>query len=201
MQLFLSNIPWMLFNVLLAVIGMTLGLVALKITRLSLQLVVLFCWLLFIPNTIYLVTDLTHLSWQLSQVSLAMQVLITAQFFLLAGIGVVTFVVGFYPFEKVLHSFKNNLPASRHGFHYDFTVEIILGMNLLIGFGLILGRVYRIHSWYVFTQTRRVIDAVVNFSKSPGLLVISILIGCVIFVSYYLLRDTIQLYLKKMKLI
>jgi uncharacterized membrane protein len=65
--------------------------------------------------------------------------------FLLALIGVATFMGGMISFEKVLCESL----AKKYRKH----TFLIIGMfNILIGFGMVLGRVNSIHSWYVVTQ-------------------------------------------------
>lgn len=187
MQLFLLNIQWMAFNSSLAVIGMVLGWLALKSPG-HLRFVFAALWFLFIPNTIYMVTDIAHLSWQLPGVDPVMYLPIIVQFLLLATLGVVTFVLGFYPFEQLLHSF--NLPAQAgKKKHADYALFIILIMNILIGVGVMLGRVYRLHSWYVVTQPGRVAASVLDFITSVELIATAVVFGTVGFIVYLLLRD------------
>lgn len=173
----------MTFNISLAVIGVVLGWLAWKATG-YLRLLFGIGWFLFIPNTIYMVTDLAHLTWELPAVETSMWTPIIIQFLVLAMLGVVTFVVGFYPFELYLRELRQK---AQLGYVYS----IILLANILIGFGLMLGRVYRIHSWYVVTQPVRVFNAVIDFASSPQLLLVSFLMGVVIFIVYLLLRNDV----------
>ncbi len=184
MELFLLNLSWMWFNAALAVIGMILGLAMLKVSNAIARVFIAGLWFLFIPNTIYMVTDLAHLSWQLPLLPLEWQVGVILQFVVLAVLGVVTFVIGVYPFEKLLSRSKQF--KRRHVFLSVFSV-----FNLLVGFGIILGRVYRIHSWYVFTQTGRVVKSAFDLLSSVDLMVISVVMGMVGFAVYFLLKDSI----------
>jgi uncharacterized membrane protein len=173
---------------------MVLGFILLKIPSGYLRVFTYFVWLLFIPNTIYLVTDLAHLSWELPQVSGIWSILIILQFILLAIIGVVTYMVSMISFERTLH--KKIRKASER-----LTLLIIGTINILIGVGIILGRVYRIHSWHVFTQTGRVIASFVDFSISPLLILLSFFMGIVIFVVYMLLRDGVLRYVERKQIL
>ena len=189
MQLFFLNIQWMAFNSSLAVIGMVLGWFAYK-SRGVLRILFAALWFLFIPNTIYMVTDLAHLSWQLPAVSPIWYLPIMVQFLLLATLGVVTFVLGFYPFEQLLHSFKKKR-------YTDYTLFIILVMNIIIGTGVILGRVYRLHSWYVMTQPGRVASAVLDFFSSVELMALALMVGVIGFIVYLLLREDVVGFMPK----
>lgn len=189
MELFLLNLQWMAFNTMLAAVGMCVGWIAIK-SRGIIRLLSGALWFLFIPNTIYMVTDLAHLSWQLPAVDPIMWLPIIMQFLLLATLGVVTFVLGFYPFELFLHRLREKGKT-------DYTLFIILLMNLLIGFGVILGRVYRIHSWYVLTQTHRVLVSAISFLSSFQLVAIALTMGIVSFIVYFLLRDEVARFVPK----
>jgi uncharacterized membrane protein len=183
MELFLLNIQWMAFNVSLGVIGVVFGWLALK-GRSYFRWLFLALWVLFIPNTIYMVTDMAHLTWQLPAVDPIMYLPIMVQFMLLAMVGVVTFVLGFYPFEQILHHYKR-----KH--HFDYALLVVLIMNIFIGIGVMLGREYRLHSWYVVTQTPRVVSAVFSFFMSVELIAVALIFGIVGFVVYMLLRNDV----------
>lgn len=183
MELFLLNIQWMAFNASLATIGTVLGWLAWKSTGYH-RILFGIGWLLFIPNTIYMVTDMAHLTWQLPAVDPIMWLPIITQFMLLAMLGIVTFVVGFFPIEQILHHLRKHK-------YTDYTLYIILIVNIFIGIGVMLGREYRLHSWYVVTQPVRVIASAVDFFSSFELIAISTIFGVIGFIVYLLLRNDV----------
>src|SRR5207248_1183184 len=104
-------------------------------------------WLLFLPNTIYIFTDLEHLidQWPLLHPFFRIPLLLQYIFFELVGI--VTFVIALIPFEKIILPLK--LLKKRK-------IPVLIIFNFLIAFGMVLGRVERINSWEVFTSPLKV---------------------------------------------
>src|SRR3989344_9704459 len=106
MELVFYNSLWMAINISLACIALVAGWLMLllqnKLVRISLGVI----WILFSPNTIYMVTDVLHLPSHLMRVPLYAQPLIAIQYVSLFVIGIVTFVLTLYPFEHLLRDRK-----------------------------------------------------------------------------------------------
>ncbi len=177
MDIVIFNISWISFNLVLAIIPVTLGLLMYYAKPRILRLFIGIIWLLFLPNTIYLITDLVHISKDWGEVGDIGKLILLTQYSLLATIGIITFILALYPFEKMsLHSQK---------LKKDHGAAILIGLNLLIGFGIALGRVERIHSWYVFTDPIRVLNSGLRIIQTPELFFGAVIFG--IF-SYFLYR-------------
>jgi uncharacterized membrane protein len=183
MELLLDNLPWMSWNVFLAILG---WLFAIYFSRASKPLVKT-CWaglwFLFLPNTVYLLTDLKHLFAQWNRVGEWGQSLLLMQFGVLSLIGVYTYVKGIEQFEKGL------ITALKSSKYYSNRISILfmrypnrffVGFNFLVSFGVIMGRVMRTNSWHVFTQPMRVIQDGVAVLTSVELLFFTLGFGLVV---------------------
>lgn len=150
MQVLLENFSWMLFNVILALIPIVFGWIMYKSHNLVIKIAAGFIWLFFLPNTIYLLTDIINFkqdATRLTGIYLAADLLL---YILLMIIGVITFIMALDPFEKMLLRARSKRKLLEHKF-------IIYALNFLVGFGLVLGRVHRVNSWEVITDLGKVI--------------------------------------------
>lgn len=176
------NLTWMLFNSFLAVLAVVFGYYFITISYRPLKVLFGILWILFLPNTIYMFTDLMHLIHQWHRVALSERPLLLLQYFVLEFVGFATFVLAFRPFEKIIEHFK---------LHKKRQAIVIIGFNFLIGFGMVLGRIERINSWEVFTEIGKVMDAVIQTATTPSHIGLTILLGLVCNFSYFLFRDPI----------
>lgn len=128
-----------------------------------LRLLIGFVWFFFLPNTIYLLTDITHLFEDILVIS-GIYLLIDILFYVvLMVLGVVTFIWAMDPFERLLLKTRSKKKLIEHKY-------IIYGLNFLVGFGLVLGRVHRVNSWEVITDTSKVIHFTLETFKSIELM-------------------------------
>lgn len=139
-------------------------------------------WLLFLPNTIYLFTDMLHILYQWGQVQGIEKLFIALQFAILQVVGFVTFILAFRPFEVLLKWLR---------YQEKKKVYAIILFNFLIAFGIVLGRVERINSWDVFSGSEKVLQAVINIVTSFELIGLTILFGLFCNFIYFLLRDPV----------
>lgn len=180
MPILTFNAYWMTFNSLLALLPVLFGYFFLRTQHATLKVIFGILWLLFLPNTIYLFTDLQHMIEQLHQVTLLTTVFLALEYLLLEIIGILAFILAFHPFERIVRFFPK-LKRNR--------VKVIVAFNFLIAFGMVLGRVERINSWEVFTAPLRVIASSWHVLISPELLALTILFGLVCNFIYFLCRD------------
>lgn len=166
MPIALSNLDWMPLNIFLASLGLLFGLLFLYFKNKILKIVCAFLWILFLPNTIYLVTDLEHLSGQLSQTrSREDFIAVFIQYVLLFIFGVFTYLFGMYPLYKI---FPRTHKAKRHSLFLPAAVIL----NILIAFGVVMGKDARTHSFYLFTHPIRVVHDLVTIATTPATLMV-----------------------------
>lgn len=181
MELFWDNFEWINLNVGLAALGVIFGWLF-YITRATLiKLGFFILWLLFVPNTLYLITDIQHLGGQLVGYGLKESILLTIQFITLVILGVFTFLLGVYPFELFI---RKQLPKS----YRELRIPLLVLVNFLIGMAIILGKVERSHSWYVFTKVDGVVADVLSLVNTPVLLISSFMFGVLANLLYFLAK-------------
>lgn len=177
----IDNLDWMTLNVALAVLGLVFGLLFVHIKEKFLKWIFLVLWMLFMPNTIYLITDIEYLPEQLMRQNIIFQFLLLLQFISLALIGIGTFIYGLSPFDKLFKGKKNN----------ELKVMIIFALNFLIAFAVVTGKFQRTHSWYVFTDPLRVFrDALITLNSSQ-LMTDVLLFGLLFNAIYFFLRRAV----------
>jgi uncharacterized membrane protein len=172
----------MIFNILLAFSAVLLGFYFLQTKKTPLKFILGVFWLLFLPNTIYLFTDLMHIIHQWGIINPAYHGILLLQYIVLETIGLVTFILAFLPFEKLLTVLKLRAKSK--------VISVVL-FNFLIALGIVLGRVERVNSWEVFTKVEKVIAAVIHVFSSIELIGLLLLFGLFCNFSYFLFRDPI----------
>ncbi len=184
MDLLFHNVTWMTLNSLLGIIAVLFGWAALKAKSHLLQGAYGLLWLLFIPNTIYMLTDLIHFPTQLLQLEGVEILILIVQYALLTFMAFLTFLLGLYPFEKFLTKYfkKRN----------DYVWVVLVVTNFVIAFGIVIGRVQRTNSWEVFTKIDKVIQDSINVFYSLELILLVIFFGILNNLVYYVLRRLIK---------
>lgn len=170
MGIVLYDISWMAFNVSLALIAVIFAWTAYKTTSIVWKSILSFLWLLFIPNTIYMLTDIGHLFEDWHKVGRAYQPLLVLLYTILMIIAVITFFFGMYPVERVLLGGK---PRK----HEHLASTFMIALNFIIGFGIVLGRIERTNSWEVITNLPKVISDTTQIFFSPVQIILVILTG------------------------
>jgi len=135
-------------------------------------------WLLFFPNSPYLITDLVHLNTRFND-SIWSDTLIYFSF-AFAGL-----VIGLYS----LHLVHKILTA-----HFDRLKSwiVVLTSIALTGFGIYLGRVQRWNSWDLFTNPFNLMGDVFLQLTNPQAIRMTLGFSALLFVVYYLLRSVIS---------
>lgn len=137
-----THFDFLMWNVFLALLPLDFALLALA-SRLKIsQIIFSGLWLLFFPNTMYMITDFIHLQY----ISTALDV--RYQYFnysvLAAGIFVGVYL-GILSLEIMMRIYLRN----RTGWSVLITLGIV---SWLSSFGIYLGRFLRLNSWDVFTN-------------------------------------------------
>lgn len=182
MPILLENLSWMSLNVFLAILGLFFSFF-ITTKRSLLRIPFFILWFLFVPNTIYLLTDIQYFPEQFFRLDLASQLMLTVQYLCLLSIGLVTYYLGMKPFDKLMMKSKAK----------SITVLILVLFNYLIAFGVILGKFERIHSWYVFITPQKVISSSLSLLSSWEIIVLTLTFGSIFNAIYFLLRKRFRL--------
>ena len=182
MPILLYNLTWMIFNCLLAVIPILFGYFFLATNNIFYKLLSGFLWLIFLPNTIYIFTDLIHIFEQWDKVASYDRPLLLLQYILLEAIGLSSFIMAMKPFEK----FINGLKLKKNN-----RVWIVILFNFLIAFGMVLGRVQRVNSWDIFLSYEKVSTSIVQAVTTPQYVGLIVLFGLFCNFFYFLFKDSL----------
>jgi uncharacterized membrane protein len=159
-NLFLAWIPYIL----------TLLLPSIKPKNKLAIFLVLFCWLLFFPNSPYIITDLLHLKGYTKDILWFDSLLI----FTFACTGLLISLNSLQAAHKVFNSL------------FDKTTSwlLIIGIVFLSGFGIYLGRYCRLNSWDLFNHPIWFFERVVHQFNNPLTFKVTFVYGFVIFYVY-----------------
>ncbi len=167
----LFNIPWMSFNVFLALIPVVLSYPLLKNPVRLKNAPILFLWFLFLPNSIYLLSDLEHFMNQLLSAGTLETILLSFQYSILVGLGILTYFLSLLPIEWFMRTKNVQL---------NLKVGTYTALSFVMAFGVVLGKVQRTHSWYVVTNPMRVVLDAWNTLTTPDLILLTIVLGILI---------------------
>ena len=185
MMILLNNVSWMGWNVFLALIPPIFGWLVLITRQRVLKVACALIWFIFLPNTLYLITDLPHIIWQWHYMHHAGQIALALQYLALVLIGLVTFLLALYPVEKAL------LRASWLK-NKSLVPLFIIATNFFIGLGIVLGRVQRINSWDIVVDIPKVIGASLSIFNSLELILLVLFFGVFANVYYFVFRKSFR---------
>lgn len=129
-------------------------------------------WLLFIPNTFYILTDFTHLHYN-SVLQFSLDLLIITSFS----------IVGFYVGLLSLHH-MHQLSMAKYGAKMGNL--FILNMSFLSAFGIYLGRVLRFNSWDIISKPRELVYTSISSLFNVETILYTLQLGISILISYIL---------------
>ena len=185
MELFLFNISWMVFNLYLAALPVVFAWFLFKMPNKFFTFIVGVLWLLYLPNTIYVFTDLHHLIEQWSMVDGGGKLILILQYTILEVVGLTCFLVALYPAEIILSKI-NSLKS--------YQTYVLIAINLFFGLLMSLGKFERVNSWDVFIDPQFFISSCFYFLQSFDLIGIGILFGLFANFFYFLLRKKVKIY-------
>jgi uncharacterized membrane protein len=185
MMILLNNVSWMGWNVFLAMIPLIFGWLVLVVRQKVLKVAFALIWFLFLPNTLYLITDLPHAIWQWQRMHMAGQIALALQYLILVLIGLVTFFLALYPVEKTL--LRSSWLKNK-----SLVPLFIILTNFFIGLGIVLGRVMRINSWDVIVDLSKVISASLSIFTSLELILLVVFFGAFANVCYFIGRKSFK---------
>ena len=127
-------------------------------------------WLLFIPNTFYILTDFTHLHYK-NTLQFGLDMLILSSFSF-AG-----FYVGLLSFHHM-----HQLTTAKYG--NTKGILFILTISFLSAFGIYLGRILRFNSWDIITKPIHLAYTSISALFSFETIIYTSQLGLIILVSY-----------------
>lgn len=186
MNVILDNVVWMSLNVLLALLGLILGIAFLYVKNKLLKVIIFIVWILYLPNTIYLVTDTQHFFEHWPELNPIFQLILIIQYIILIFIGVTTFLLSFYLLDKFFCQSKIKKNKT-------LIAILLLLINYLVAFGVALGRINRLNSIEAITHPLTVISSSLNLISSTEVILTVFLFGTFTSYLYFLLRRKIKM--------
>lgn len=181
MNIFLDNFEWISVNVLLAFLGAGFGYLFFYFKNKLLKIIFFIFWILFVPNTIYLITDLQYLPEQIIEVDFSAKFFILAQYIGLVILGIVTFIYGMRPLEKIISQAKIR--------DKTFITFIFIVVNYVIAFAVALGKLERVNSWEAFTDPLNVFVSSLQLLSSRDTIFLAFLFGTLSNIIYLTWRN------------
>ncbi len=172
-----TKYSFLFWNLFLAWIPFGLTQLATRFLKSSklLTYLILFLWLLFFPNSPYIITDLLHLKGYSQNILWFDSLLI----FLFAATGLIISLNSLQTAQKILKSY---LGATTTWFIVFFT-------TLLSGFGIYLGRYCRLNSWDLFHRPLWFFGRVIHQFENPLTYKLTLTFGFVILCLYLIFYD------------
>lgn len=148
--------------------------------------ILIIVWLLFYPNTPYLLTDLFHLSllnpYGVNGL-LRLNDVMWFKFALLLISTLFSTILGLWGLDTVANAITSRFHAS----HFVIKHSIVVGLTILTSIGIFIGRFLRIHTIYLFLTPELFIRPLMNMWSKPAIIFI-ILLTAVQLVFYYTLK-------------
>ncbi|GAP00567.1 DUF1361 domain-containing protein [Fructobacillus ficulneus] len=143
-----THFTFLMWNVFLAILPLDFALMVLVTPTKVLRAVFSTLWLLFFPNTMYMITDFIHLQYISDGLDVRFQYFNYSV--LATGIFIGVFL-GALSLDIIMYHY---LPKQK-----DAAILITLAVvSLVSSFGIYLGRFLRLNSWDVFTNLQMVWD-------------------------------------------
>ncbi|WP_299113018.1 DUF1361 domain-containing protein [uncultured Winogradskyella sp.] len=175
---------FLVWNIVLAIVpyAITMYLSSVKLNRVKLGF--WFCvWLLFLPNSPYIITDLLHLRVSNSHM-LWLDILVILSF---AASGLLLFFLSLNDMKILLSSHFKKAPIK----------HLITGIIFLSAFGVYLGRFLRYNSWEILSQPQQLISDIIDMFFYPKanyeVWLFTFGFGIFIFVGYWMFKKIYSL--------
>lgn len=162
-----THFTFLNWNIFLALLPLDFAIIVNISKRRSIQIIFSLLWLLFYPNTMYMITDFIHLQY------IGIGLTVRMQYFNYAVLAAGVFmgvVLGRLSIELILKHYF-------HRRHELLQLILIFGLSLIASVGIYLGRFLRLNSWDVFTQTHRVARLVVSSTSMHMLAFVTLFAG------------------------
>ena len=181
MNVLFDNMSMIGLNSFLSLIPIFCGWLMLKTRPKFLQVTFALIWFSFLPNTLYILTDLRYLPEQWTAMNHFGKMALALQYLIYELLGLSSFLLALYPLEK-------RLALSHWREHKVLLPFLLITVNFFIGFGMVLGRVQRINSWDIFIDAPKVVQASFDIFSSVDLLLLVVFFGCFANALYFVFR-------------
>lgn len=185
MHILLFNTKWMVYNVSLAAIAVIFAWLTLQTKSMKWKIIFGAIWILFLPNTIYILTDIEHFFKDFLRITPSFEFPLILEYSVLMTLGIITFILAMYPLELILKKAKIKI--------LDNDIFFI-SMNFIVAFGVVLGRVERTNSWDVVFNIKKVILDSLHIISTTDYLFLFILFGLICNFIYFPFRRLMQKY-------
>lgn len=190
MHILIDNIFWMAFNSWLAILPVIFCWLFIKVRIRLLKIIFAMLWFLYLPNTLYLVTDLIHFPKAWVRLGGEDRILLVFQYIGLELVGLITFLLAMTPIDRLFFS-------SKWKNEKKLNYAILITLNMLLGLGIVFGRLERVNSWEVFTDPGKVLTAFFTSLSSFEHLGFAFAFGLFANFFYFLFRKPFTKLLKK----
>ncbi len=136
----------------------------------------LLVWLLFIPNSFYIITDLVHVVRSEAH-------LFYFDLLLICSFAVSGFLLGILSLQSVETILQKTFQNQR------FTTYIIPMICFLNGFGIYIGRELRFNSWDIISNPIHLMETIYGELFSPETIVFSIHFGTFIYLAFLVFKN------------
>lgn len=173
-SLFFTFLVWNLF---LAALPYLFSTVLTKLNNLNnykpLQFICFGMWLLFLPNSPYIITDLIHLQNENAT-------LVWLDMLLVFVYAIIGLLFGLFSMIDVYHVLKSKYDAKNANF-------FMIYLCLLCGYGVYLGRFLRFNSWDLFTKPYTLIYNIAHSLTSYNVWAMTFAFGGLLYILFWTL--------------
>ncbi len=194
MDVFLNNFYFIWFNSFLALISVLFGWLMSKANSIFAKIWTGLVWLIFLPNTLYILTDITHLFEDWPKTNNLFRLILIIQHALFSIAGVLAFIISVYFFHRMIE--RKSAGWKKKKIRLS-TIISISALNFLVGFGVVLGGIQRTNSWHIFTDPIRVVNDVLDVISSKEMLILSVGVGILANIIYFTFLETVLTWGKK----
>ncbi|MBK0040269.1 MULTISPECIES: DUF1361 domain-containing protein [unclassified Leuconostoc] len=176
-----THFTFLNWNVFLALLPLDFALVVAFTKRVTVATIFSILWLLFYPNTMYMITDYIHLQYIGIGLTVRMQYFNYAV--LSAGI-FIGVVLGILSLELIFkHYFDKR--------HDVLELLLMAVLSIISGVGIYIGRFLRLNSWDVFTRLQHVLSLIVESFSMHMIVFVTLFAGvqfAILVISHYGIR-------------
>lgn len=188
------NIPWMGWNSFLALVP-CLAIWAIFYTKhISLKILLSLIWLAFVPNSIYIMTDIIHFLPQWDAIDEHYRGILILQYILFFTLGLVAYYYSIHSFEKFIDPYVKRCQkkyARLKNIHSNWLIAVI---HFLIALGVTMGRFLRTNSWQIITDPKRVVADLLEVFLSMELIIFMIAFGLGSEIVYHVMKEIVHHY-------